>query len=206
MESIIFDVDGTLWDTTEVVAEAWNKAVRKSGIKAEHITADILKREFGKPMNVIADHLFPGTSGETKDRVLNACCRLEHEMLEGCGEALLYPGVCETIKALSETYKICVVSNCQEGYIELFLRKNRLEAYATDIECYGNTKKSKGENIKEIMRRNGISDAVYVGDTQGDYEASLAAGIPFVYASYGFGSPEGYTYKIKKTEELLKLF
>ena len=54
MKDIIFDVDGTLWDTTDVVAKAWNQAVASAGIEAKHITGEILKREFGKPMNVIA--------------------------------------------------------------------------------------------------------------------------------------------------------
>ena len=49
-------------------------------------------------------------------------------------------------------------------------------------------KKEKGENIRLIMERNQLERAVYIGDTQGDLDASHAAGIPFIYAAYGFGS------------------
>ena len=55
IENIIFDVDGTLWDSTGEVAKAWNLAVKELGIECEEITSDTLKREFGKPMNVIAE-------------------------------------------------------------------------------------------------------------------------------------------------------
>ena len=55
------------------------------------------------------------------------------------------------------------------------------------------------------MERNGIEKAVYVGDTQGDCDASRAAGIPFVWASYGFGQPNTYTYKIQSLSQLGEL-
>ena len=70
IENIIFDVDGTLWDSTGEVAKAWNLAVKELGIECEEITSDTLKREFGKPMNVIADHLFPSASAAEKERAL----------------------------------------------------------------------------------------------------------------------------------------
>ncbi len=157
MRDIIFDVDGTLWDTTEVVARAWNQAVLSAGIKEKHITGEILKREFGKPMNVIAEDLFPELTQEERERIMEFCCEYEHSYLE---------------------------------------------AYVTDIECYGNTKKSKGMNIKAVVERNHLKDPVYVGDTVGDCEASREAGVPFIFAAYGFGDVSG-TEKIDNIGELL---
>lgn len=188
MKDIIFDVDGTLWDTTDVVAKAWNKAVEKTKVNREAITGDLLKKEFGKPMNVIADDLFPELDEETKQEIMRVCCEYEHGFLEAaCTEEMLYEGVRETFAALAKRCRICIVSNCQCGYIELFLQKTGLEDCVTDIECYGNTLKSKGENIKAVVLRNHLEDPVYVGDTAGDYEASVEAGVPFILAAYGFG-------------------
>ena len=55
------------------------------------------------------------------------------------------------------------------------------------------------------MKEHHIENCVYIGDTQGDYEATLEAGIPFIWASYGFGTPEGYAAKIDCPQDLLSL-
>lgn len=205
MNNIIFDVDGTLWDTTEVVARAWNEAIRVTGGTSAVVTAAKLKQVFGRPMNVIADILFADADEQQRAILLDACCHYEHEALERCTDNLLYPGVVETIQELSKQTPLFIVSNCQSGYIELFMRKAGVERYITDIECFGNTGLSKGENIKLIMQRNKLKEAVYVGDTQGDYDATVAAGIPFIYARYGFGQPERYDHAIDQLPDLLNM-
>ena len=53
-DGIIFDVDGTLCDSTPIVAEAWTQAVLECGIKDRIVTAGELKQLFGKTMSVIA--------------------------------------------------------------------------------------------------------------------------------------------------------
>ena len=205
IENIIFDVDGTLWDSTEEIVKVWNLAVKELGIECEEITSDTLKGEFGKPMNVIADHLFPNASEKEKEEALELCCKYEHGVLEGCEKDLTYPGVVETIQSLAKTHKLYVVSNCQSGYIELFLKKNKLEQYVLDTECYGDTKKSKGENIRLLMERNHLENCIYVGDTEGDCKAAKEAGIPFVFAAYGFGNVETFDKEIRDIRELLEM-
>ena len=68
------------------------------------------------------------------------------------------------------------------------------------------TKKSKGENNLEVIRRNGFKHPVYVGDTQGDLQSAMDADIPFVFCEYGFGSVDHYDAKIGSFKELLSLF
>lgn len=203
MKNIIFDVDGTLWDTTEVVAKAWQRAVNTVGGTEAVITAEVLKKEFGKTMDMIAQNLFADATEAQQLQMMDLCCEYEHEDLEVYEGNLLYPEVKETIEALSKHYNLYIVSNCQSGYIELFMKKNNLESFISDIECFGNTGRPKGENIKLIIERNQLTDVVYVGDTQGDYEATRLAGVPFVFAQYGFGSVEGHEYAISSVSELL---
>ena len=187
---MILDVDGTLWDTTGVVAEAWMQAASELMIPPDTpITADRLKQEFGKPMDEIAANLFPTLSESQRALVMESCCEYEEFYLENAREPLLFDGVKETILTLSQNYAVCIVSNCQKGYIELFLKKTGLENAITDFECFGNTGLSKGENIRLLMERAQITDAVYVGDTKGDADACTFAGIPFIFAEYGFGFP-----------------
>ena len=206
MKNIIFDVDGTLWDSTEVVAQAWNKAIAEVGGTKAVVSAAVLKREFGKTMKVIADNLFPDADEATKALLMKKCCDYEHEALEENEEELLYPAVVSTIKELALRHRLFIVSNCQSGYIELFMKKAGIEAYIEDWECFGDTGKAKGENIRLLMERNKLAEAVYVGDTQGDYEATQLAGIPFIFARYGFGSVTVATQGIERFEDLLPLF
>ena len=206
MQNIIFDVDGTLWDSTEVVSLAWNKAIAEVGGTKAVVNAAILKREFGKTMKVIADDLFPDANETTKALLMKKCCDYEHEALEENEAELLYPAVVETIKELAQQHRLFIVSNCQSGYIELFMKKNGVEAYIEDWECFGDTGKVKGENIRLLMERNKLVEAVYVGDTQGDYEATQLAGVPFIFARYGFGKVENATQEIACFEELKELF
>ncbi|WP_411682017.1 HAD family hydrolase [Clostridium thailandense] len=201
----MFDVDGTLWDTTEVVAKAWNRAVSEVGGTDAIITSSVLKKEFGKTMDVIAEDLFTDASCENKKLILKKCCEYEHDDLEEDTHNLLYSNVKETISELSEKYRLFIVSNCQCGYIELFMKKAGIEKYITDFECFGNTGRCKGENIKLVIERNNLNDVVYVGDTQGDYEATVLAGVPFIFAKYGFGSVEDYYLEISDIKELLNL-
>lgn len=209
-KSIIFDIDGTLWNTTEVVATAWNKALRKVDLpelRSLTVTAQMLQKEFGKPMDVIADHLFGAIDPDAKAAMLELCCEYEHEELENCEEDLTYPGVRETIQELSKENDLYIVSNCQDGYIEQVIRKNQLEPYIKDYECFGRTGLQKDGNIRLVLERNQISeeDAFYVGDIMGDYIATKKAGLAFIHAAYGFGQVEEAEYVIHSMPELLKL-
>ena len=207
--NLILDIDGTLWDTTEIVAEAWNDAVYDVGLDqlGRFITADMLKKEFGKPMDEIIDDLFPGQPKSKQIEILDAVKVRESDAVNTCSDSLAYPGVIDAIKALSNTYKLYIVSNCQDGYIPMVMNKLGIKAYISDYECFGATGLVKAANIELIIRRNNLSkaDTYYVGDTYGDYKSSCEAGIDFIHASYGFGAmPDDYTgHFVSSFEELL---
>jgi len=205
-DSIILDIDGTIWNTTGIVADAWNEAIKENYPQVKSVTAEILQTQFGKTMAVIADNLFTNLNQEEKNILMNKCCEKEQLFLHNNTKNITYDGVIETIKRLSDVTKVFIVSNCQNGYIEVVIAKNGIEQYITDFECYGRTLLGKADNIKLIMERNKLKNTVYVGDTQGDYEACVEAKVPFIWASYGFGKPDSYTAKIDSFSELLKFF
>lgn len=209
MEHLIFDIDGTLWNTTAVVATAWNRAVSESQIaelKDLHITDKILQKEFGKPMDVIADDLFGDIDPKSKADLLAKCCVYEHEAIEKNEEDLTYDRVRETLRELATRNKLYIVSNCQDGYIELVMAKNGIGDIIEDIECFGHTGRQKDENIRLLMERNGIDEAYYIGDTMGDYDASTKAGVKFIFCEYGFGDVPNPDGVIKSFPELLEIF
>lgn len=187
-DSFILDVDGTLWDSTGIVAKAWTDAVRKAGYPEFSVDADRLKGLFGRTMTVIADSLFPNLEQQERYRLLDFCCEAEHTALEENDCRICYPDVLDTIREMSREYQMFIVSNCQSGYIELFLEKTGLGCCIKDIECFGNTGKSKGENIRAVVNRNHLKRPAYVGDTIGDCDAAHEADVPFIFAEYGFGN------------------
>ncbi|WP_099469524.1 HAD family hydrolase [Konateibacter massiliensis] len=204
MEAIIFDVDGTLWDSTEAVAKSWNLAIEENTDLDMRVNAEQLKGLFGKPLDDIADILFPMLVEADRRILQRHLYEYEHDMIEK-EECYFYEGVKSVIPALSEKYKLFIVSNCQSGYIEAFLKVSGLGAYITDFTCPGETNLLKGDNLKLIMQRNHLNSAIYVGDTQGDAEACKIAGIPIIYASYGFGSVQSPDYVIAGFSDLLIL-
>lgn len=205
-DSIILDIDGTLWNSTPIVAEAWNEIVARRDDVPVRFTAHQLTQLFGRPRPVIADMAFPFLEPEDRYQLIDTCCEREHEYLLASTQDILYPGVADTLRKLTDDYRLFIVSNCQSGYIELFLEKTGLADCITDFECPGNTGQGKGPNIRLVMERNHLKNPVYVGDIEGDRQASMEAGIPFCHASYGFGQVEHPDYVIQKFSDLLTVF
>ena len=205
IDSLIFDVDGTIWDTTPVVEKAWNAALDECGLSYAHVTADTLKSLFGLPMKVIIERILPNEPDEVRAKFKPLCYNYEESYVER-ESGKLYPKMAETLEKLAEKYPLFIVSNCQSGYIELLLRKTGFAPYFKDFTCNGDTGLLKDENIKLIAKRNNLKSPVYVGDTQGDADACAKAGVPIVYASYGFGKVKSPDYTIAEPFDLISLF
>ena len=205
-DGILFDVDGTLWDSTSVVADGYNEALRFMGVADIVITAERLKSLFGKTMDVIAGELFSSFAPARQKELMEQCVLFEDQHLRDDPCRILYPGVRETILSLSEKVPLFIVSNCQSGYIELFLEKSSLASCIRDFECYGNTKCTKAENMARISARNHLHHPVYVGDTALDQASANEVSMPFIHAAYGFGTVVNPAASISSFCELTSLF
>ncbi|MDE5946589.1 MAG: HAD family hydrolase [Oscillospiraceae bacterium] len=208
MNGIIFDLDGTLWDSSEQVSVAWNNAMLDYSNGRIKIDDRFMKSIMGKTMDEIAMILFKDYPDLDITLIYNKCMEYEQDYLLKHG-AVLFPELENTLKILSEKYILSIVSNCQKGYIETFLKHYGFEKYFSDIECFGNTLKDKAHNISLVIERTGCEKSVYVGDTEWDYKSAVKAGIPFIHSKYGFGSvPEDVPFinNISELPEKIKEF
>ncbi len=204
-DTLIFDIDGTLWDSRAVVAEGYNLQLRKEGYGHLCTNAEELKPLFGKVLEEIADVLFASIPAPERYALQKRCMDTETEYMYAHPCQIGYPKVKQTLEALSKRYRLFIVSNSEQGYPELCMDKLGLAPYIQGHLCYGDTGTTKGKTIRTLMARYNIQNCVYIGDTQGDYEATLEADIPFIWAAYGFGTPAGFDAKIDSLEELLTM-
>jgi phosphoglycolate phosphatase len=204
-DSIIFDLDGTLWDSTANVALAWQKAVEQVDYIDEPITVERVRSITGMAYDAIFDKLFPTLTTTQRKEVQTLCSISELEILHTKGGEL-YPQLEETLKYLAKKYKLYIVSNCQSGYIEVFLDLNNMHPYFLAHQCFGTKGNPKADNIKDIVNDHQLKAPAYVGDTMGDYSAAKQAGVPFIFASYGFGVvPDGMVATVNSFSELTEL-
>lgn len=204
MDSIIFDLDGTLWDTTSIVAKAWEDCIYEETGETYHITSNYLKSQFGKLLSQIADDLFATKELKERTRLMDLCCNREHQAILDANPSP-YEGIEKVLNVLSQTYSLFIVSNCQAGYIEVFLETTKLSNYFKDHLCPGDTNKDKAYNIGKIISDHQLKSPVYVGDTMGDYHATKANNLPFIFASYGFGKVEKPDIVLTSPEDLLMI-
>ena len=167
-------------------------------------------------MYEISCMMLPDISEELRALIMQDCMENEDQYLRAhSGD--FYPGCMETIERLHEEgYRVYIVSNCQDGYIETLIEDAgwilgpvEVEGDVQDFECYGRTGKKKGSNIRLLMERNGLlkESCVYFGDTAMDEAGAAQAGIRFIYASYGFGTvanPKAVIHEISELPEVLQ--
>ena len=203
MDSIIFDLDGTIWDPIDTVLGAWNSILKRE--EMNELTREELAATMGMQMDEVGVTLFPALSKKRREQLIHECWSLENAFLKNQG-GRLYENVENVLEELSQNYKLYIVSNCQDGYIEVFYNYHKLEKYFLDFENPGRTSLSKGENINLVIERNNLSKPVYVGDTESDLKAAKFAGIPFIYAKYGFGQASEYDEAVDSFDDLLRIF
>ena len=204
---LLFDLDGTLWDSAPAVAEAWNEVFLRECPGLKLLTVEDIHGVMGMTMKEIGQALYPDIRIDRRDEIFDICCRYEVEYLyTHCGT--LYPDfrpVMENLKA--QGYELAVVSNCQTGYVKAFLTSSGAGDLFIDYEEWERTGLTKGENIRLVMERNGYAKGIYIGDTKKDREAALQAGIPFIHAAYGFGTvdvPDGIIHNLTELPSVIE--
>ena len=183
---IVFDLDGTLWDSSKEVVASWNEVLKNYQNGRYLITLEGMQGAMGLPMLDLGKKLWPSMDEKEILPLLKECMEKENEyLLSHPGK--LYPHVKETLEKLHSLYPLYIVSNAQKGYIEAFLKGTDLSCYFDDYLCWGDTLSPKEITMKKLQERNRLDECIYVGDTLGDEISSRKASFFFIHAGYGFG-------------------
>ena len=200
-EAVLFDLDGTLWDSSREVLRCWNRVLAPLG---RSITDAELSKLMGLTPREIGDVQFPDLPPAERYALTDQCLNEEPPYLYERG-AKLYPAVRETLRLLKRRYCVGLVSNCTEPYAQAFLHAHGLTALFDDHETAGRTGLHKAANISLLLQRNHIQKALYIGDTMKDRSAAQEAHIPFIFASWGFGDLSDVQFKAESFSDLASI-
>lgn len=202
-DGVLFDLDGTLWNATGALAISWGETLKNVPDVTKPLTMADIEKVMGMTREPLVQTLFPYLPLERGVEIFEMCTADEIKYLAEHG-GVLYDGVLEVLDTLSKKLPLCIVSNCNAGYIESFLTAHHADRFITDHECIGRTGLQKADNIRLVVERNHLQSPVYVGDTAIDAAAATQAGVPFIHAAYGFGEVD-CPLKIHTPYELLSL-
>ena len=203
-DSIIFDIDGTLWDASDALAHGWSEGARKYYDPDYLVDGPGIMPILGKPPAGLAAALFPSVPSPERDELFAKVSDASIPVMEA-DRPLPYPGIPGAIRELSGKYRLFIVSNCARGYAEMFLRVTGLGDFFEGHLCPHDTGVEKAANICLIRERYHLTSPVYVGDTEKDRLSCLEAGVPFIYAAYGFGDVKEYDARLERPDDLLAL-
>lgn len=198
---ILFDLDGTLWNTIIPTHKAANDIAKDNNLK--EITLDTIIDGMGKDKIYNAKNYYPEVDLNKALELLDQSSQKCTEYLKN-KEAIIYENIEKTLQTLSKKHDLYIVSNSFDNdYINTF--KSYLDVNFKDFIAAGALNINKAEAIKLIIKRNNIDKAIYVGDTKLDYDSSKEANIPFIYAKYGFGNIDKYEYSINDIKDLISV-
>ena len=113
-DGILFDLDGTLWNATKSIWESWKLALKDVPDVERPPTVQELEGVMGMTPETLMKTLYPYLPKERGLELFERCCEVENEYLRKNG-GVLYKGLEEMLRTLSEIVPLFIVSNCNDG-------------------------------------------------------------------------------------------
>ena len=208
--TFIFDLDGTLLDTLQDLANSVNYALRQHGMP-EHSIDDI-RRFVGNGVRLLMERAVPDGARNPQFEAAFATFR-QHYMQHSLDTTRPYDGIPELIHELkARGCQMAVVSNKMMAATQELVRHffPEVEVAIGENEAAGIRRKPAPDTVDEALRQLGVTreGAVYVGDSDVDLQTARNSGLPCISVLWGFRDREfllvhGATTLIERPEELL---
>ena len=189
IQCVIFDLDGTLLDTSPGITESVRYAAEKLGYPA--LSEDQLLSFIGPPLKDSFMRCYG--SGESQAEALTAAYR-EHYREGALLNAKPYAGIPELLTELERRGIYSAVATSKpQVFSEQILRHFGLDRlfrviHGADLE--GKLKKADLIRLSVADTAVSYDQCVMVGDTEHDAKGAKDTGVPFIGVSYGFGNPD----------------
>ncbi len=184
---LIFDLDGTLADTGQDIADALNYALSPYGVR--EYSVEETKAMVGSGISSLLHSLVPSdagkpdTEGEVTSRFLDFYSK--HLM----DKTSAYPHVKETLEQLSG-YTNVVLSNKRTAYSIEIIERLGFSKYFDQVWGSDSVREKKPSPVPilDLLDQYKVSkeNAVMIGDSDFDVQAGKAAGVNVVAVTYGF--------------------
>lgn len=204
-DTILFDLDGTLWDASIASASGWNSALKALDISEVNVSPQDIRKVSGKTFIECIKALFSDISAIDSTDLIQAIDSYEKSSVVACG-GKLYPGVTEGLKYLASHYELFLASNCQDWYLDAFWKHASVIELFRASDCHGKSGIPKSEMIERIIKQFACEDPIYVGDTSGDEKAAYSAKVDFAFVTYGFGEATNPNAVFQSFEDLIAWF
>ena len=203
-KAIVFDLDGTLLDTTSGVIYAVEYTINELGLPL--LPSDVIKTFVGPPMQLSFEQHY----GMEKERALEAANLFRKNYKEqSLFKAELYPNVLTILQYLKEKgYKIAVATNKSHDNAMAILKHFGVADYCDYMmgsDLGGKLKKA--DIIEKCLQEISVepSAALYIGDSIFDFEGAEKVGMDFLGVTYGFGFKPNEEYSFEVVEALLEV-
>ena len=200
-DAVIFDIDGTLTNSTRAIIASWNRHLSSLSCPYRLLDEETAGSLMGKTMDDWAIAVLPDLPLAEAREITEVMEQKENEEIRTSGTDL-YPYVKETFEILCRDYELFILSNCGKGYIEAVMAYAGIEKYVRGHLCFGDNGLDKPDNLKKMVADYHLENPVYVGDTQRDQECCEIAGIPFIFVSWGFGDVPDALYRCDDMKDL----
>lgn len=188
---IIFDLDGTLLDTSPGIFGSVRYAEEQ--MKLDAVDETVLPQFVGPPPKEMYMKLY----GLSNEEALNAVrFHRKYGIEKAIYEAKLYEGIPETLTAIrKQGYRVAVATLKKQLIAEKILNIFSLSEFFDEIVGMNDEESlSKRDTIDLAMRNVGASKAIMIGDSNYDYLGAVEAGVSFIGVSYGFGFKKNDKY------------